>query len=166
MHPSSLKSHYVIYAGLFTIYAIDTISSCVPSFSTVINNEFIGEGFLLSQYSMDGYEAMGFDATQLTQDIIKTKMPIPMVLYEDSFQWEKYGHLILSSNLDLKSNNKAGLHRTFWKCLIDFLCIDLDGNLSSTLNPLATSKLDHYSSKKLSDCQKLQTKAKLLIIIC
>ena len=33
----------------------------VSSFSTVITNEFIGEGFLLSQHSMDGYEAMGFD---------------------------------------------------------------------------------------------------------
>ncbi len=41
----------------------------VSSFSTVINNEFIGEGVYLSQHSMDGYEAMGFDVTQLTQDV-------------------------------------------------------------------------------------------------
>jgi hypothetical protein len=40
----------------------------VSSFSTVITNEFIGEGFLLSQHSMDGYEAMGFYVIQLTQD--------------------------------------------------------------------------------------------------
>ncbi len=38
----------------------------VSSFSTVITNEFIGEDFYLSQHSMDGYEAMGFDVTQLT----------------------------------------------------------------------------------------------------
>jgi hypothetical protein len=38
----------------------------VSSFSTVITNEFIGEDF---QYSMDRYEAMGFDVTQLTQDM-------------------------------------------------------------------------------------------------
>ncbi len=36
----------------------------VSSFSTVITNHFIGEGFLLSQHSMDGFEAMGFDVTQ------------------------------------------------------------------------------------------------------
>jgi hypothetical protein len=40
----------------------------VSSFSTVITKEFIGEEFCLGQTSMDGYEAMGFDATQLTQD--------------------------------------------------------------------------------------------------
>jgi hypothetical protein len=41
----------------------------VSSFSTVITNVFIGEDFYLSQHSMDGYEAMGFDVTQLTQDM-------------------------------------------------------------------------------------------------
>ncbi len=55
----------------------------MSSFSTVITNEFIGEDFYLSQHTMDGYEAMGFDVTQVTQDVeqslftIKTNMPIP-----------------------------------------------------------------------------------------
>jgi hypothetical protein len=40
----------------------------VSSFSTVITNKFIGEEFFLGQTSIDGNEAMGFDATQLTQD--------------------------------------------------------------------------------------------------
>ncbi len=59
----------------------------VSVFSTVIPNHFIGEDVYLSQHSMDGYEAMGFDFTQLTQDeeqslfTIKTNMPIPMLLY-------------------------------------------------------------------------------------
>jgi hypothetical protein len=35
----------------------------VSLFSPVITNEFVGEGFYLSQHSMDGYEAMGFDVT-------------------------------------------------------------------------------------------------------
>ena len=39
----------------------------VSLFSTVITNEFVGEHFYLSQHSMDGYEAMGFDVTRLTQ---------------------------------------------------------------------------------------------------
>jgi hypothetical protein len=41
----------------------------VSLFSTVITNEFVEEGFHLSQHSMDGYEAMGFDVTQATQDV-------------------------------------------------------------------------------------------------
>jgi hypothetical protein len=166
----------------------------VSSFSTVITNEFIGEGFYLSQHSMDEYEAMGCDVTQLTQDMeqslftIKTNMPIPVLVYWDAYQWAKYGHHILPSKLDLKSHhktgihqifwiylieflptdldrnlvpssldltsyNKAGLHQTFQKSLVEFLCTDflieflctnLDGNLSFTLNPLTASKLDHF----------------------
>jgi hypothetical protein len=44
----------------------------------------------------------------------------------------------------LASHNKGSLHCTFWNSLIEFLRTDLDGNLSSTLNPLTASKLDHY----------------------
>ncbi len=40
----------------------------VSLFSTVIANHFVGADFYLSQHSMDGYEAMGFNVTQLTQD--------------------------------------------------------------------------------------------------
>jgi hypothetical protein len=70
----------------------------VSLFSTVITNEFIGEEFYLSPNYLDGYEAMGFDVTQSTQDeeqsifTVKTSMPIPMLVYGDSFQWAKYGH--------------------------------------------------------------------------
>ncbi len=54
------------------------------SFSTVVTNKLIGEEFCLGQASINGYETMGFDVTQLTQDeeqrlfTIKTYMPIPM----------------------------------------------------------------------------------------
>jgi hypothetical protein len=84
---------------------------------------------------MDGYEAMGFDVTQLTQDAeqslftIKTNMPIPMLVYGDSFQWANYGHHIIPSNLDLTSHNKTGSHQTFRNPLIELLCTDLDRNL-------------------------------------
>ncbi len=95
---------------------------------------------------------MGFDVTQLTQDeeqslfTIKTDMPIPMLVYGDSFQWAKYGHHVLPSSLDWSNHNKGSLHCTFWNSLIEFLRTDLDRNLSSTLNPLSASKLDHYLS--------------------
>jgi hypothetical protein len=78
----------------------------VSLFSTIITNHFIGEEFCLGQTSINGYEAMGFDVTQLTQDeeqnvfTIKTNMPIPVLVYGDAFQWEKYGHHILPSSLD------------------------------------------------------------------
>ncbi len=83
----------------------------VSSFSTVITNHFIGDKFYLSPNSQDGYAAMGFDVTQLAKDeeqnlfTIKTNMSMPMLVYGDSFQWAKYGHVILSLNLDLTSNN-------------------------------------------------------------
>ncbi len=107
----------------------------VLSFSPVITNEFIGEDFYVSQHSIDSYEAMGFNVTQFTQDVeqslftIKTNMPIPMLVYGDFFQWAKYVHHILPSNIDLTSHNKTGLHQTFWNSLIEFLRTDLDGNL-------------------------------------
>jgi hypothetical protein len=65
----------------------------VSPFSILITNHFIGDEFYLSPNSQDGYEAMGFDVTQLTQDeeqslfIIKTNIPIPILVYGDSFQW-------------------------------------------------------------------------------
>ncbi len=75
--------------------------------SAVITNHFIGEEFCLGQTSINGKKALGFDVRQLTQDeeqslfAIKTNIPIPMLVYGDSFQWEKYGHHILLPNLDL-----------------------------------------------------------------
>ncbi len=107
----------------------------VSLFSTVITNEFIGGDFYLSQHFMDGYKAIGFDVTQLTQDeeksvfTIKTNMPIPVLVYGDAFQWEKYGHHILTSKLDLTSHHKLGIHQLFWNYLIDFLRTNLDGNV-------------------------------------
>ncbi len=88
----------------------------VSLFSTVITNHFIGEEFCLGQTSIDGYKAMEFDITQLTQDeeqslfTIKTNMPIPMLVHGDSFQWAKYSHHILPSSLDLTNHNKGSLH--------------------------------------------------------
>jgi hypothetical protein len=137
------------------------------SFSTVITNEFTGEEFCLGQNSIDGYEAMRFDVTELTQDeeqslfTIKTNMPMPMLVYGDSFQWEKYGHHILPSSLDWTNHNKGSLHCTFWNPLIEFLCLDFDGNLSSTLNPLTASKLDQYLSSLQEGLSETANKGKI-----
>ncbi len=110
---------------------------------------------------------MGFDVTQLTQDEkqslfnLMTDIPIPMLVYGDSFQWAKYGHHILPSSLNLTSNNKAGLHRTFWNYLIEFLCTDLDGNLSSNLNPQISSKLYHHLSSLVEELSETGSKGKM-----
>jgi hypothetical protein len=99
-----MELYFVKYAGLFTSdYAINTISSCAQHISAVITNHFIGEDFNLCQHSMDGYEAMGFDVAQLTQDkeqslfTIKTNMLIPMLVYENAFQ---SSHSTIKSRFD------------------------------------------------------------------
>ncbi len=125
---------------------------------------------------------MGFDVTHLTQDAVQslftinTYMPIPMLVYGDFFQWAKYSHHILPSSLDWTNHNKGSLHQTFWNSLIEFLRTDLDGNLSSNLNPLNTSKLDQYLSSlqeglsetankgKIFDQQMLYQKSKIQFI--
>jgi hypothetical protein len=104
---------------------------------------------------------MGFDATQLTQDkeqilfLIKTNMPIPMLVYGELFPVGK----IWSSNTTAKSRfgkqNKAGPHCTFWNSLINFLHTDLDGNLSSSLNPQFFPNWIIICQDCLRDCQKL-----------
>ncbi len=60
----------------------------------------------------------------------------------------------------MTSNNKAGLHRSFWTSLIEFLCTDLDGNLSSNLNPQNSPKLDHYLSRLLEGLSETANKGK------
>jgi hypothetical protein len=60
----------------------------------------------------------------------------------------------------LTSNNKAGLHHTFWNSLIEFLRTDLDGKLSSNLNPQIASKLDHYLSRLLEGLSQTANKGK------
>jgi hypothetical protein len=88
-------------------------------FFTIITNHFIGEDFCLGQTSINGYKAMGFDVTQMTQDVeqsgftTKTNMPIPMLVYGNSFQWAKYDHHILPPSIDLTKHNNVDLHQTF-----------------------------------------------------
>jgi hypothetical protein len=45
--------------------------------------------------------------------------------------------------------------------LIEFLHTDLDGNLSSTLNPLTASRLDHYLSRLFEGLSGTANKGKI-----
>ncbi len=76
-------------------------------------------------------------------------MPIPVLVYGDAFQWAKYGHHILPSNLDLTSHHKTDIHQTFWNSLIEFLRTDLDQNL-------LPSNLDLTSHNKAGPHQTFQ----------
>ncbi len=68
MHPYIMESHYVtnMQDGLLQLTQLIQYRH-VSLFSTVITNHFIWEEFCLGQTSIDGYKAMGFDVTQLTQ---------------------------------------------------------------------------------------------------
>ncbi len=72
----------------------------------------------------------------------------------------KYGHHILSSNLDLTSHNKTGLHRTYWNPLIDFLRTDLDGNLL----PSNLDLTSHNKAGKLFESPLLSSFAQIFLL--
>ncbi len=84
-----------------------------------------------------------------------------MLVHGDSLEWAKYGHHILPLSLDLASHNKASLNQTFWNSLIDFLRTDLDGNLSSNLNPQISSTLDHCLPRLLEGVSETGNNGKM-----
>ncbi len=51
---------------------------------------------------------------------------------------------IIPPNQTLKRLNKICLHQTFLDSLIDFLCTDLDGNLSFIINSHCVPKFTEY----------------------
>jgi hypothetical protein len=107
-------------------------------FLVTITNNFIGNDVDITKWSLAGYEAMGFDVTPLTQDTNQnlfsfgTEYPIPVAFYHDRYTWAKYGKKFLPSTISLEEREKTAFHSTFWKSFQQFLCIDLDGNLSSS----------------------------------
>jgi hypothetical protein len=84
-------------------------------------NQFVGfvsshkKGTLLTSFHIHSFVVFHTDLQKNKDEdpslfTLKADMPIPMLVYGDSFQWEKYGHHILPSSLDLASHNKASLH--------------------------------------------------------
>ena len=85
-------------------------------------------------------------------------MLIPVLVYGDAFQWAKYGHHILPSNLDLTSHHKLGIHQFFWNYLIEFLCTDLDGHLlPSSLDMTSHNKAGPHQTFPKSLVEFLRT---------
>ncbi len=122
------------------------------NFLFAITNKFIGHDVALDKISRNGYEAMGFDASPLIQDkeqdlfTIKTWYHIPLAVYTDHYTWEKYGHHILPSTILLNQNENLQTNSLYHNALQQLLCTDLDGNLSTSLNPPIKAKLAEYLS--------------------
>jgi hypothetical protein len=75
---------------------------------------------------------------------LSTIKPIPFAVYDILTMWWKYCDEIIPPNQHLKRLNKVSLHQTFCESLIDFLCTDLDGNLSFTMTPYCVPKFSEY----------------------
>jgi hypothetical protein len=129
-----------------------------------ITNNFIGKDVGITKWSLAGYEAMGFDVTPLTQDTDQnlfsfgTEYPIPVVYYFDRYTWAKYGKIILSSTISVEEREKTLLHSTFWKSFQQFLCIDLDVNLSSSPSAGVKQRLGKYVSTLFKGQSETATK--------
>ena len=114
-------------------------SNC--TFGTAITNNFIGHDIGLDKISPNGYELIGFDTTPLTQDMEQDLFtiqhcPILLAPYYDRCTWaKKYGHHILPSTILLNAMENLQTHSTYCNTLQQLLCTDLDGNLSTSLNP-------------------------------
>ena len=122
------------------------------NFSTSITNNFIGVDVQLGNVSLNGYESMGFDVRSLTQDrdqeqfTITTQTPIPLAIYDDRYTWVKYGCLILPQVWTLNERQNSQMLTTYRSFLRDFLRIDLEGNVSNTIDDSTKSKLSDYLS--------------------
>jgi hypothetical protein len=109
-----------------TDHATDSICHAFK-FSVTIRNNFIGDDVDITKWSLAGYEVMGFNVTQLTQDTDQnlfsfgTEYPIPMAFYYDRYTWAKYGKFILPSTISLEEREKTMLHSTFRKSFQKFL---------------------------------------------
>ncbi len=107
---------------------------------------------MLDKISRNGYESTGFDAFPLTQDkeqdlfTIKTRYPIPLAVFTDYYTWAKYGCHILPSTILLNQIENFNTHGLYCNALQQLLRTDLDGNLSTSLNPPTKAKLDKYVS--------------------
>ncbi len=107
-------------------------------------------GLYIIRILTNGYNR--FNVTPLTQDTNQnlfsfgTEYPIPVAFYYDCYTWAKYGKIILPSTISLEEREKIALHSTFWKSFQRFLCIDLDGNLSSSPSAPVKQRLGKYLS--------------------
>ena len=111
------------------------------TFGTAIIGKFVRHDVGLDKISWNGYVSMGLDTSSLTQDTeqdlftIQTHSLILLAPYYDCYIWAKYGHHILPSTILLNWNENLQTHSLYPNALRQLLHTDLDGNLSTSLNP-------------------------------
>jgi hypothetical protein len=86
----------------------------------IISNELVGVDITLNYYSCFSYNATGFETSNVTQDCddtdgyfgITTDRPIPVLQYDDSFTWAKYGYMVLHPDMirKLKPGQDTSYH--------------------------------------------------------
>ena len=73
---------------------------------------------------------------------------------------QKYGHHILPSTISLNEMENLQTHSLYCNALRQLLCTDLDGNLSTSLNPATKTKLNEYVSTIFRGMSKATTQGK------
>jgi hypothetical protein len=94
---------------------------------TIISNELVGVDITLNCSSSFGYNMMGFDTSNATQDHdyadvyfgITTHRPIPVLQYGNSFTWAKYFYIVLHPDMICKL--KPGQDTSYCNALRSFL---------------------------------------------
>ena len=92
----------------------------IESFSVTLSNSIIGADVTISQDSLDGFLALGFDKSQFDEDgrgfTLSTMHPICIVQYHNSYTWAKYCQRLFPFNVSQVTN--TGLHESFHKSMI------------------------------------------------
>jgi len=105
----------------------------------------------------------------LTQDrdpeqfTITTQTPIPLAIYDDGYTWVEYGHLILPEVFKLNEVQNSSILGMYPNFLRDFLRVDLEVNISKTLNVSTKSKLNEYLSSLFKGISETATKEQTLV---
>jgi hypothetical protein len=70
-----------------------TSDGMIEFFSVTMSTKVIGSDLTISQDSLDGFLALGFDKSQFNEDgrgfALSTMHPIFIVQYHDSYTWAK-----------------------------------------------------------------------------
>ncbi len=94
------------------------------------------------------------------QSTITTERPIPLAVYDDRYTWAKYGSLILPQMMKLNERQNSQLLSKYCSFLCEFLRIDLEGNISKTLDFSTNSKLSDYLSSLFEGLSETATREK------
>ena len=136
----------------FQLSSLTTLSewrSSYPKFLWMVTSQW--------DLMSDHWHKTGRDQEQFT---ISTQLPIPLAIYDDRYTWAKYGRLILPQVLKLNEvqiSSIRGMYRPFFR---DFLRVDLEGNISNTLDVSTKSKLIEYLSSVFKGLSETATTEK------